>query len=186
MPRIECTCKRVLSFRSDQGGKVVKCPACSATIRLPVVQQPPFAKPSEPGSLDDLVEARLSQKAKPRGPSEATAAPEEDLKLEVRPPPPPLPPPRERAPPKPAYVSPYPSPRLPAHFQTFWASVPGAFSFPLRGEGLVALIVGLVFFVGARYLLFMLAFFPLIGWILALALYVVMTGYLAGYLMTIM
>jgi hypothetical protein len=35
MPQIRCECKRLLSYRAELAGKIVKCPGCAAQIRLP-------------------------------------------------------------------------------------------------------------------------------------------------------
>ena len=64
--------------------------------------------------------------------------------------------------------------------------MPGAFGFPLKGDGLIALIVGVIFLTAAHYLMFMAVFFPLLGIVLAGGIGIVGTGYFAGYLMTIM
>ena len=51
MPKIRCECKRVLSYRPELAGKVVKCPGCSAKIRLPEAE--PAALPARPTPVEE-------------------------------------------------------------------------------------------------------------------------------------
>jgi hypothetical protein len=175
MPRIQCECKRVLSYRPGLAGKVVKCPGCSAKIRLPDAE--PAASPAHAASdegqelqlerneADTLLaaSARTSEGTAPSGPSLPQSEP--------------LVWPQARR--ADATAS------DPAAAEDYWSALPGAFRFPLAGEGLYALIVGVILLTVAYYLVFAVAGFPLLGILLAIAVTVVTVGYMSGYLMTI-
>jgi hypothetical protein len=178
MPQIRCGCKRMLSYRAELAGKVVKCPGCSARIRLP--EAPPAAAPAAPPARapDEGRDLELETEAAdiPLAASVPTwegAAPSDA-------------PPPSRAPPAEVWVR-RPAPAVPkpgAAAQDYWRALPGAFRFPLTADGAVALIAGVVFLTVAHYVMW-LAAFSLLGLVLAGVIYIAGMGYVAGYLMTI-
>ena len=52
MPLMRCKCQRVLSYRIEQAGKVVKCPGCSALLQLPAAPVAPAAAPPLPAAAE--------------------------------------------------------------------------------------------------------------------------------------
>lgn len=181
MPRVTCLCGRLLSFRPEQAGRTVKCPACSAQVRLPILEPTALQRDQERENRDGRVETGGTGNETPQDPHAAEAAPPDELRLEAVPP--------SRSPtvavPRAPAVSPTPPPRPSEAVPSFWNSLAGAFVFPLQGDGLVTLLAGLGFFTVAHYVTFFLGFFPLFGWLIAVVFYVVLTGYFAGYLMAI-
>ncbi len=183
MPKIRCKCKRLLSFKPEQAGKLVKCPACFSTIRLPEVKaaQP---SPSHQGSrdLDKLLEERPASDEGGAAKSDTTVSSRNELKLQPVEPLPhrPTRPARE----EPAAPRSQPSPQR--TLISFWAALPGAFAYPLTLDGLAVLFAGVLFFSVARFLVSFLGFVPFIGWALAVLAHIMLTGYFTGYLMSIM
>jgi len=176
MPKIRCECKRVLSYRPELAGKVVKCPGCSAKIRLPEAE--PAALPARPTSVEEQdLQLERNEDEIPLAASVPTSDGTAPSGVSL----PPYEPPSWAG----ARRSATATSDRGAAAQDYWSALPGAFRFPLKGEGLIALIVGVIFLTVAHYLMFMAAFFPLLGIVLAGGIYIVGTGYFAGYLMTI-
>jgi hypothetical protein len=176
MPQIRCQCKRVLSYRAEQAGKLVKCPGCSAKIRLP--EAAPEMPPARAGK-----------------PAATSRAPDEQGELQLESPAADIP----LAAPAPAWESSAPSevplpqvaagarvaPKPGAADQDYWRSLPGAFRYPLTADGIITLMVGVLVFTVGHYLMFIAAFFPLLGFIFVMGISIIGAGYLTGYLMTI-
>jgi hypothetical protein len=178
IPQIRCECKRLLSYPTELAGKLVRCPGCSAAIWLPEAPPAPAGKPAPPPAPHQGGELRLeSQEADiplaARVPTRERAAPPDS-------PPPPHPPPIGTEGRRPPPATPKPG----AAAQDYWRSLPGAFRFPLTADGAVALIVGAIFLTVAHYLM-ILAAVSLVGIVLSGLIDIVGTGYVAGYLMTI-
>jgi hypothetical protein len=159
----------------------VKCPGCSAKIRLPVAEPPASPARAAPEEGQDLqlekneADIPLAASVPPSdgaAPSGLSLPPSEPLAWS----------PTRRAD---AATS------VPAEAaQDYWSALPGAFRFPLQGEGLIALIIGVIFLTVAHYLMFMAGgSFSVgminLGFLFAIAIYAVGTGYFAGYLLTI-
>jgi len=172
MPRVRCECKRVLSYRAELAGKVVKCPGCSAKIRLPE------AAPTAPPAPDEAQELQLERNeaevplaasvptSDGAAPSGFPLPPSEPLtNLSVR---------RSIAATRGRSTA----------TQDYWGALPGAFAFPLTGDGLIALIVGVLFLTAAQYVVLLVSF-SFTGLILAIGVCAFSTGYFGGYLMTI-
>jgi hypothetical protein len=87
MPKIQCACKRVLTYRDDQAGHLAKCPACAAMIRLPgfAVATPGVKapKPQPPGATDALV--MLNQRLQAQAAPAPMLAPRKDAPLAAQP-----------------------------------------------------------------------------------------------------
>ena len=79
MPTIRCACQRVLSYREDQAGKRVKCPACSEKIVLPGVA-PAKAQPTAAPIVTPRKETPFA--AQPERTAPAHVMPNDTLKLE--------------------------------------------------------------------------------------------------------
>jgi len=173
MPRIRCECKRLLSYRPELAGKVVKCPGCSAKIRLPDAEPaapPARAAPQEQGELRLERDIQAASSAPALGgpaPSRSTIPPDE--------------PPTWATARRSATATSDPA----AAAQDFWGALPDAFGFPLRGEGFVELIVGVIVLTAVHYFVLIVERFSFTGLILAFIGGAVGIGYFAGYLMTI-
>ena len=176
MPKIRCACNRVISYGPGLAGKLVKCPGCSAKIRLPMIEPaapPASATPDQGQELQlerDEADIPLASNAPPlgdAGPSNISLPPNEPPSWTAA---------RRSAPAT--------SDRA-AAASDYWSALPGAFGFPLRANGLIALTVGAIFLTAVHYLMFMAVLFPLLGIVLAGGIDIVGTGYFAGYLMTI-
>jgi len=203
MPKIRCRCKKVLSFKAEQGGKLVVCPSCSAKVRLPSTNNDGgSAQRPQNGlsALDDQIEAKLGQLA-PEPPPIDPAPPleQDDLTLEERPSETRLsasahesPEPAAQPAYRPMAIAPEaeepPLRKLPKPevIPDFWKLLPGVLTYPIKDNGGIALIVGVIFFSVARLCIFAVAFFPLIGGIIAIVIMVVVFGLFVGYLMSIM
>jgi hypothetical protein len=155
----------------------VKCPGCSAKIRLPEIEPaapPARAAPSQEQDLQlereetDVPLASSLQTSDATGPSGNSLPPYEPPSWAAA---------RRSAP---------ATSDRGAAAEDYWSALPGAFEFPLKGDGLIALIVGVIFLTAEHYLMFMAALFPLLGLVLAGGIGIIGTGYFAGYLMTIM
>ena len=177
MPKIRCACNRVISYGPGLAGKLVKCPGCSAKIRLPMIEPaapPASATPDQGQELQlerDEADIPLASNAPPlgdAGPSNISLPPNEPPSWTAA---------RRSAPAT--------SDRA-AAASDYWSALPGAFGFPLKGDGLIALTVGAIFLTAVHYLMFMAVLFPLLGIVLAGGIGIIGTGYFAGYLMTIM
>ncbi len=177
MPKVRCACKRVISYGPGLAGKLVKCPGCSAIIRLPEIKPaapPTRATPDEGQELQlerdetDIPLASSTPTSESAGPSGNSLSPYEPPSWAAA----------RRA-------APSTSDRGAAG-SDYWSALPGAFGFPLKGDGLIALIVGVIFLTAEHYLMFMAGLFPLLGIVLAVGIGIVGTGYFAGYLMAIM
>ena len=135
MPRIQCECRRTLTYRPDLAGKVVKCPGCAARIRLPEAEaavSPAGATPDEGQELQLETNAADAPLAVSVPTSDGAASRDSSFPAAgtlVWPP--------ERG-----AESAAPDP---AATQDYWGALPGAFAFPLKGEGFIALIVGVIF-----------------------------------------
>ncbi len=175
MPRIRCECKRVLSYRAELAGKVVKCPGCSAKIRLP--DAAPIAPPA-PVAPDEEQELQLE-----RNEAEVPLAASVPTSDGAAPSGFPLSPGEQLTEPSVRRSAAATRGRS-AAAQDYWGALPGAFAFPVRGDGLIALIVGVLFLTAAQYVV-LLASFSFTGVILAIGIYAFSTGYFGGYLMTI-
>jgi hypothetical protein len=172
MPRIRCECKRLLSYRPELAGKVVKCPRCSAKIHLPEPEPaapPAQAAPQEEGELRLETDIQAASTAPASG-----GTPPPDITV------PPYEPPTWATARRSATAASDPA----AAAQDFWGVLPDAFGFPLKGEGFIALIVGVIFLTVVHYLELIAAFWFL-GIIAVFIGVVIGTGYFAGYLMTI-
>ena len=193
MPQIRCKCQRILSYRIEQAGKVVKCPGCSALIRLPVAPVAPTPAPPVPAAAEGAPEK---------------AAPGQELRLEddlpARPsaalgePAPAVQPERE-------YALSAPAPRAPAPSWTdtptaaqaapaalsardsaaaegsFWRELPGAFLYPFDEDGIVALVIGMALIIVGHYVARFTSFIPFIGLLAQVVVYGVLVGYFTGY-----
>jgi hypothetical protein len=175
MPRIQCECKRVLSYRPELAGKLVKCPGCSAKIRLPDTGPAASAVPAAPDEGQELQLERNEADA-PIAASVPASHGTVPSGSSLTPSEPPAWPQTRRA---------DVATSTPAAAEDYWSALPGAFRFPLEGEGLYALIAGVILFTVAYYVGIAAGFFPLFGFIFAIAIAVVVVGYLTGYLMTI-
>jgi hypothetical protein len=175
MPRIRCECKRLLSYPPELAGKVVKCPGCSAKIRLPQAEPaaPPARAAPEEGQELQLERDETDIPAASSAPASDGTTPS-GISL------PPYEPPTWAAARRSATATSDPA----AAAQDYWGALPGAFGFPLKGEGFIALIVGVIFLTVVHYLV-SIASVSLSGILLGGIVYIIGTGYFAGYLMTI-
>ncbi|HLZ53876.1 MAG TPA: FHA domain-containing protein [Verrucomicrobiae bacterium] len=69
---------------------------------------------------------------------------------------------------------------------SFFSFARGAFRYPLKGDGVILLVTGVVFFLLIDAAKFVLRFIPGYGWVLLLLLMVFGTGYLTTYLRAIL
>jgi len=164
MPKIRCTCGRLLKYKPEHAGKVANCPECSTPLTLP------------PAAASDRPEADNSLSST-------------GLRLQEEPPLPPPPPPSEwdtrlHAPPSSAREIKEAEAREKPR-KTFWHALPATFIYPFHREVAPLLAVGVIVFVLAGYVTAILGCFPLIGWALQIIALVMLFGYLVGYLMEV-
>jgi hypothetical protein len=186
-----------LSYRIEQAGKVVKCPACSTLVQLPAVPVAPTSGPpavaaaegdlekASPGhelQLEDDLPARPS--AVPREPAPA-AAPEREYALSA---------PMSRAPAPPRTDTSTAAQAAPADLPakdsamaegSFWQALRGAFRYPLEEDGIVALAIGMMLIIVGHYVAYFASFLPIVSLLVPFVVYAVLAGYFTGYAMSL-
>ncbi len=173
MPQIQCKCRRILSYRIEQTGKVVACPGCSARIQLP-------AAPGQELRLQEDLPTAPSATARKPAPG---AEPEQEYAVSE---------PALRAPAPPRTAIPArsmpedtPAKASAAAKGSFWRELPGAFHYPLDDDGLVAMVVGLTFIIVGHVAIFFISFIPFIGLLLQVVVYGGLAGYFTGYAVSV-
>lgn len=179
MGKWSCACGRVLAYPPEIAGRTVKCPACAALVDLPAepargAERPKFALQDElpgaraaappPEPLNDSSDAyQLSGTAPLPAAVYAAHAPRRRRAGDaVRPAAPPTPPP-----------------------ESLTKALQRVFTYPVTGNGLAALVTGVLFFGVARVVTFVMGYFPLIGGLVAMLLSLVLAGYMGGYLLAV-
>ncbi len=193
MPQMRCKCQRILSYRVEQAGKVVKCPACSAPVQLPTASVAPTPEPPasaaaerEPEKAATELELQLEDNRPARaspGPCEPTpaAAPEEEYALSAAAPCAPAPPLTDTstaAQAAPVGLSAEDSARVEG---TFRQRLRGAFRYPLEEDGIVALAYGMMLIIVGHYVAYFASFLPIISLLVPVVIYAVLAGYFTGY-----
>ncbi len=196
MPQMRCRCQHIFSYRIEDAGKVVKCPACSAQVRLRAVHVAPTpAPPVLAGAEEDLEKAAPGHELRlqddlPARPAAAlheaapAAEPEEEYVLSTPTPHKPEPwwtstPTAVQA--APAGLSAKGSARAEG---SFWQALPGAFRYPLGEDGIVALVMGMIFIVVGHYAAYFASFLPIVCVLVPVIIYGILAGYFAGYAMS--
>ena len=197
MPQMRCKCQHILSYRTEDAGKVVECPVCSARVRLRAVHVAPAPAPPVLAEAEEDLEK---------------AAPGDELRLQDDLPAKPSGARPEAAPtaePMDEYALSAPAPRTPAPWWTdppaavqaaqaelsgkdspmagrsFWQELPGAFRYPLGEDGIVALVMGMVFIVVGHYVVYFASFLPIVCVLAPVIIYGTLAGYLTGYAMSV-
>lgn len=179
MPNIRCRCGRMLTYPPELAGRQARCPGCNVIMDLPKAtlalqdevspqrSPPPRTQPAAPQGADPF----NGKSDKPAYEPEVVERPSVPLACASTPS-------RRRyepTPPEPADES----------FRGFMRAMWQAMLFPLKGNALVSLLCGVVFFTVARFVIYIMSFSPLGGGIIALLLGLTLTGYAIGYLMNL-
>ena len=177
MPKIECQCGRIVTYKAEDAGRTAKCPACATPIELPDPETVP--------TLDDLpIEGNGSTSTSTGFKLRNDAVPLRKPTPRPDPPPSVLTHPTEAKSVK-REVKPAPVEGRP----DFWHVLPTAFMYPINKDALPFLLAGAVFLAAVMWIadlvIGLVGAVYYIGIGLQVLFYVILTGYIGGYLMEI-